>query len=100
MFNTKRKRAVVLALIAFFCGATAVVGVDWKRFGGGFLAFFKPGSEPVPAYAVGGTPSGGGILTASADSHPHDGPPPRLAAPAATHRRTSSVGGGSGGHKA
>jgi len=99
MFNTKRKRAVVLALIAFFCGATAVVGVDWKRFGGGFLAFFKPKSEPVPAYASGGgTPSGGGILTASAGSHPDAGPQLQPAAPATTQRRTSSVGG-SGSHK-
>ena len=44
MFKTKRKRAVVLALIAFFCtAATTYVAVDWKRFGGGFLAYFKGG---------------------------------------------------------
>lgn len=98
MFNTKRKRAVVLALIAFFCGATAVVAVDWKRFGGGFLAFFKPRSEPVASYAGSGAPAGGGILTAMADSHPGAAPPTQLAAPA-THRHTSSVGGGSGSHK-
>lgn len=98
MFNTKRKRAVVLALIAFFCGATAVVAVDWKRFGGGFLAFFKPRSEPVMAYAGSGAPAGGAILTAMADSHPGAAPPTQLAAPS-THRHTSSVGGGSGGHK-
>lgn len=98
MFNSKRKRAVVLALIAFFCGATAVVAVDWKRFGGGFLAFFKPRSEPVASYAGSGAPAGGGILTAMADSHPGAAPPTQLAAPA-THRHTSSVGGGSGSHK-
>jgi len=36
--------------------------VDWKRFGGGFLALFKHNSEPMPAYASGSTPSGGGTL--------------------------------------
>ena len=98
MFNTKRKRAVVLALIAFFCGATAVVAVDWKRFGGGFLAFFKPKSEPVLAYAGGGAPSGGAILTATSESHPSPGPQLALAAPSA-RQHSSNVGGGSGGRK-
>ena len=98
MFNNKRKRAVVLALIAFFCGATSYVAVDWKRFGGGFLAFFKPKSEPVLAYAGGGAPSGGAILTATSESHPSPGPQLALAAPSA-RQHSSNVGGGSGGRK-
>jgi len=98
MANTKRKRAVVLALIAFFCGATAVVNVDWKRFGGGFLAFLKPKGDPVMAAAAGGAPAGGAILTALADTQPAPRPQLQQAAPP-LHRHASRVGGGSGGHE-
>jgi len=99
MSNNKRKRAVVLALIAFFCGATAFVSVDWKRFGGGFLAFFKPKAEPMPYYASGGKPSGGGgTLGGAADSHAGAAPLPQLVALGARHH-ANSVGGSSGGRK-
>ena len=98
MSNNKRKRAVVLALIAFFCGATAFVSVDWKRFGGGFLAFFQHKSEPMPAYASGGTPSVGGTLGSATDSNASAAPVPQLVALGA-RRHANSVGGGSGGHK-
>ena len=98
MANNKRKRAVVLALIAFFCGATAVVSVDWKRFGGGFLAFFKSKSDPVLASAgSGGVPPGGAILTALADVHPTAGPQLKVNAPP-LHRHASGVGGGAAVH--
>jgi len=98
MSNNKRKRAVVLALIAFFCGATAFVSVDWKRFGGGFLALFKHNSEPMPAYASGSAPSGGGTLGSATDSHGGAAPLPQLVALGA-RRHANSVGGGSGSHK-
>jgi len=97
MSNNKRKRAVVLALIAFFCGATAFVSVDWKRFGGGFLAFFHPRSEPLPSYASGGTSSSGGTLGSGGDSHTGAAALPHLAALGA--RRHAAGVGGSGGHK-
>ena len=97
MATNKRKRAVVLALIAFFCGATAYVGVDWKRFGGGFLAFFKHRGDPVVATG-GAAPSNAHVLPTSNESRPSPGPNLSVAS-AGSHRHTSSVGGGSGGHK-
>jgi hypothetical protein len=97
MSNNKRKRAVVLALIAFFCGATTFVSVDWKRFGGGFLAFFKPKSEPLPTYAGGSLPSGGGTLGGAGDSHVGAAALPPLVALGA--RRHANSIGGPGGHK-
>ena len=97
MSNNKRKRAVVLALIAFFCGATAFVSVDWKRFGGGFLAFFHPRSEPIPSYASSGKPSSGGTLGSAGDSHAGPAPLPPLVA--LGERRHATGVGGSGGHK-
>ena len=99
MFKTKRKRAVVLALIAFFCtAATTYVAVDWKRLGGGFLAYFKgKGSQTVAS--GGGSQSGTRVarLPASADSHSGAATLPRLAT--ADMSRHGSTGGGSGGHK-
>jgi hypothetical protein len=97
MSNNKRKRAVVLALIAFFCGATTFVSVDWKRFGGGFLAFFKPKSEPLPTYAGGSLPSGGGTLGGAGDSHVGAAALPPLVALGA--RRHANSISGPGGHK-
>ena len=96
MSNNKRKRAVVLALIAFFCG-TAYVAVDWKRFGGGFLAMFKHKGDPVLATGGGSLPGAGAPVNVG-NSHPSAGPVLQLAS-ATSHRRTSSVGGGSGAHK-
>jgi len=98
MFNNKRKRAVVLALIAFFCGATTYVAVDWKRFGGGFLAFFKHKGDPVVASSGGGSSSGAGFPATPGDSRPNPGPALQLAA-ATSRWHTSGVGGGSDGHK-
>ena len=97
MSNNKRKRAVILALIAFFCGATAFVSVDWKRFGGGFLAFLKPKGDPVVAHAGRATPAGGGILTVLRESPAGAGQPPALTGPAASHRK-NKLAGGAGGH--
>ena len=72
MFKTKRKRAVVLALIAFFCtAAVTYVAVDWKRFGGGFLAFFKSGkNEPVASSGNGAAGSKPVQLAHADTSHP------------------------------
>jgi hypothetical protein len=95
MFNTKRKRAVALALIAFFCGAIVIGAVDWKRFGGGFLAFLKPRGESNVAHAGGGSPSGSGVQLALTDSHAQSGAPPRLT-PGASHRHRSGAANGSG----
>ena len=99
MFNNKRKRAVVLALIAFFCSATAYEAVDWKRIGGGFLAFFKHKGDPVMASSGGGSSAGSGFPAAPGDSHPNPGPALHLAG-AMSRRHTSGASGGSGGHKA
>lgn len=99
MFKTKRKRAVVLALIAFFCtAATTYVAVDWKRLGGGFLAYFKgKGSQTVAS--GGGSSSGTRVarLPTSTDSPQGSATLPRLAA--VDMPRHGSTGGGSGGHK-
>ena len=99
MFKTKRKRAVVLALIAFFCtAAVTYVAVDWKRFGGGFLAFFKGGKgDPVLA-STGGTPgSKAGQIAAGGNTHSNAPALPRLVA-VASRRHTSGVAGANG-HK-
>ena len=98
MFNTKRKRAVVLALIAFFCGATAYVAVDWKRFGGGFLAMFQHKADTGVASAGAGSSPRGPAQVALADPQPNPAAPPKLTVPA-SHRHTSGVGGGSGSPK-
>ena len=97
MFNNKRKRAVVLALIAFFCGATTYVAVDWKRFGGGFLAFFKHKGDPIVASIGGGSSSGAGDHAAPGDSHANSAPL-TLTASGSSRRHPSGVGG-SGAHK-
>ena len=97
MFNNKRKRAVVLALIAFFCGATTYVAVDWKRFGGGFLAFFKHKGDPVVASIGGGSSSGAGDHAAPGDSHANSAPL-TLTASGSSRRHPSGVGS-SGAHK-
>ena len=100
MFKTKRKRAVVLALIAFFCvGATTFVAVDWKRFGGGFLAFLRGKGDPV--VATSGSSGAGAGATHQLTS---DLPPPHAAAPlqvaiASTRRHTSGIAHGTGGGK-
>ncbi len=96
MFNTKRKRAVVLALIAFFCtAATTYVAVDWKRFGGGFLAFLKGGKgDPVVASAS-GSGSRADRSPVIENNHPATDTPPHLAA-AGSRKHTSATGGANG----
>ncbi len=102
MLKTKRKRAVVLALIAFFCtAATTYVAVDWKRFGGGFLAYFRgKGDEAVASKPAGGAGSTGDTHIASADdSTDKGGPLPRLVS-GNSHKHTADAShGAGGGHK-
>jgi len=100
MFKTKRKRAVVLALIAFFCAATTYVAVDWKRFGGGFLAFLKGRNGTSVASTRAGQSSGsGGHAAGSGEPLPAASTRPSLIALANARRHASGTGGGSGGHK-
>jgi hypothetical protein len=100
MFKTKRKRAVVLALIAFFCTAAATyVAVDWKRFGGGFLAFFKGGKGDAVVASTGGTPgSNAGRMAPGDNSHSTAPALPTLVA-VASRRHTSGIASGAVGHK-
>jgi len=98
MLKTKRKRAVVLALIAFFCtAATTYVAVDWKRFGGGFLAYFRGKGDPV--VASGTTPDRSGDRIAPVDrGDGHGGSLPKLVAANSHHRRAEGSHGAGGGH--
>jgi hypothetical protein len=99
MFKTKRKRAVVLALIAFFCtAATTYVAVDWKRFGGGFLAFFK-GAKGDPVVAASGSSGPKGARMGEGVNHSsHSSALPTLVA-AHSRKHTSGVTGGANGQK-
>ena len=99
MFKTKRKRAVVLALIAFFCtAATTYVAVDWKRFGGGFLAFLKGGrGDPVVA-STSGSGSKADRSSVIESNHAATGTLPHLAA-VGSRKHTSGATGGANGNK-
>ncbi len=98
MFKTKRKRAVALALIAFFCvGATSFVAVDWKRFGGGFLAFLRGKGDPV--VATGASSGEGGSHQAAGDAPPAPTAAPLQVAIASTRKHTSGASHGTGGGK-
>ena len=98
MLKTKRKRAVALALIAFFCvGATTFVAVDWKRFGGGFLAFLRGKGDPV--VATGGLSGAGAMHQADGDVPSPQAAAPQQVAIASTRRHTSGVAHGTGGGK-
>jgi len=91
MFKTRRKRAVVLALIAFFCTA-ASVSVDWRRFGGGILAFFTTRSGPIVAVTGGRSAGSDGVHIADVSANRHDGgSPPVLASAVARHHRASTT---------
>ena len=98
MFKTKRKRAVVLALIAFFCtAASTYVAVDWKRFGGGFLAFLKGGNgEAVLASKGGSSGSRAGSPTRGEDARPNTASLPQVAS-ASSRKHAQGVHGGAGG---
>jgi len=99
MFKTKRKRAVVLALIAFFCtAAVTYVAVDWRRFGGGFLAFLRGNGEQHLA-------SSGGPSAGAGSGHIDDGATNRSNAPslpqmtaAVAHRKRLAGASGGAGH--
>ena len=97
MFKTKRKRAVVLALIAFFCtAAVTYVAVDWKRFGGGFLAFFKGGKgDPVIVLAGGSPGSKAGEMDAGNGNHSNAQTLPQLVA-VSSRKHASGLGGAKG----
>lgn len=96
MLKTKRKRAVVLALIAFFCiGATTFVAVDWKRFGGGFLAFLRGKGDT--AVATNGAPGGGSSHAVTSDAPSAPAPAPQRVAIASTRKHTSGAPHGTGG---
>jgi hypothetical protein len=97
MFKTKRQRAVVLALIAFFCvGASTFVSVDWKRLGGGFLAFLHGKGDR--AVAAGGTPSDSEALRRGHGDAPPP-PAPQQVAIATTRRHASGTPRDTGGGK-
>ena len=98
MFKTKRKRAVVLALIAFFCvGASTYVAIDWKRFGGGFLAFLRGRGDAVAAVGGGSSSgSGAGHVATGASTHSAPASLPRVAA-ASARRHTVDGAHGTGG---
>ena len=97
MFKTKRKRAVVLALIAFFCtAAVTYVAVDWRRFGGGFLAFFKSGkNEPVASSGNGAAGSRPVQLAQAGTLHPAA---PALPVVRTMGSRRHAAGVGGNGH--
>jgi len=100
MFKTKRRRAVVLALIAFFCTASVTyVAVDWKRFGGGFLAFFKGGKGDAVGASTGRSPGSKAVQMAQGDTNHPNSPTLPLVASATSRKHTSGVGGGANGHK-
>ena len=94
MPKIKRKRLVVLALLAFFC-CGAVVGVDWRRLGGGFLAVLTGKHEPVVVLA-GRSPADGSAVAANRNA-PAQATPQRLAT-AAVHRHRHGADDASGGH--
>jgi len=98
MFKTKRKRAVVLALIAFFCtAAVTYVAVDWKRFGGGFLAFFRGNGEQHLASSGGhSADAGSGHIDDGATNHSNSPSLPQMTAAVAHRKRLAGASGGSG----
>ena len=95
MSKIRRKRAVVLALIAFFCTA-ASVSVDWRRFGGGFLAFFKSRSGPIVVSTGGPSAGSNGAHIADAQNVHHDGSSLPVLALASSHRHAASSATGTG----
>jgi hypothetical protein len=94
MPKIKRKRLVVLALLAFFC-CGAVVGIDWRRLGGAFVAFFKGKHEPV--LVLGGRSPADGSAVAASRNPTSRSTPPRLTA-ASARRRAQGADDAAGGH--
>jgi hypothetical protein len=107
MQNAKRKRAIVLALIAFFCTAAATyVAVDWKRVSGGLLARLngRDGNyDKSIASSAAAMSAGGGVAVAKApavDFMPQDAQANQQeVALATTRRHLAGVGGGFGSFK-
>ncbi len=98
--KTKRRRAVVLALIAFFCaGATTYVALDWKRVGGGFLAFLRGKGGPNFASDPEGGAGSSGIHHVAGNDTGHEGASlPRLVAADSRRRTADGAHGTGGGH--
>ena len=94
MPKIKRKRLIVLALLAFFC-CGAVIGVDWRRLGGGFLAFLKGRQDPVVVLG-GRSPADGSAVAANRNPAPR-ATGPKLAT-ASAHRHAHGADDASGGH--
>src|SRR4051812_3605269 len=99
MNKAQRKRAVVLALVAFFCTAVVTyVAVDWRRFGGGLLAYFTGGKSAPRLASLGHGGSSAGA-TATAPESPRasgDALPHRVAATGRRHPAGTGGGGGRG----
>jgi len=95
MSKTKRKRLVVLALLAFFC-CGAVTGVDWHRAGLGFLALLKGRHEPVVASGSPAPPDAEGAVATRDGGAQAAGP--RLARASRRHHAPGAAGAG-GGHR-
>lgn len=93
--NSKRKRLVVLALLACFC-CGAVVGVDWRHMGGAFMAFLRGKHDPVVVLGGRSPVDVDGSAIAVNRTTPQT-PGPRLST-ASTHRHAHGGAGASGGH--
>ena len=95
MPKIKRKRLVVLALLAFFC-CGAVVGVDWRRVHGAFLAFLRGQHDPVVVLG-GRSPADADGSAIAANRTPPQPPGPRLST-ASTRRHAHGGDGAADGH--
>jgi hypothetical protein len=100
----KRKRAVVLALLAFFCTAAATyVAVEWRRVGGGLIALVKGKDDKDASNRAVAASLAANVAVAKApaiDFMPQDEPAhePEVAL-LNTRRNVASVGGGSDSFK-
>jgi hypothetical protein len=97
MSKTQRQRAIGLALLASLClVALSTVAVDWKRFGGGFLAFLHGRSGAAGAVAAGSSTGPGASHVADAsDTRAGSATLPRSGA--LVPHRGKGGGGGHGG---
>jgi hypothetical protein len=104
MLKDKRKRAVVLALLAFFCTAAATyVAVEWKRVGGSLIALVKGKDDKGASNRAVAASLAANVAVAKApaiDFMPQDEPAhqPEVAL-LNTRRHVASVGGGSDSFK-
>jgi len=104
MLKDKRKRAIVLALLAFFCTAAATyVAVEWKRVGGSLVALVKGKDDKSAANRAVAASLAANMAAAKAPAlgfMPQDEPAhePEVAL-MNTRRPVASVGGGSDSFK-